>query len=127
MFYNQMTKKFPCWKCQDREGCKIYEGIGIKPQATQNISELTFKCDKFNEIPKPETEEDNSPFPFMDKEGRWWIDEQHYKVACGCVIFKDMAGSHHSSFCKYHQAGIDESMKKYEKSYRKAFKMDGDA
>ena len=112
MFFNVMTRKMPCWKCKDRDECNIYDGITLDNKTRQHISELTFKCDKFNEvITRKELEAEDSPFPFMDKDGkRWWIDEQHYRVACGCVIFTDMAGSHHEGFCKYHQAQVDKAM-----------------
>ena len=118
----------PCWNCQDNDTCKIHDGIELDNETRQHISEITFKCDKLNEKPKPELEEDDSPFPCWDKDGkRWWIDEQHYKVACGCVIFTDQAGTHHSCFCKYHQAQIDKAQEEYEKTYKNAFKKDGDA
>ena len=52
-----------------------------------------------------------SKYPYMSADHkRWHLDEEHYRIACGCVIFHDEAGSHHAGFCKFHQAMIDEEV-----------------
>ena len=44
----------------------------------------------------------------------WNGDEQLFEQKCGCIIFKDGAGSHTWSFCKEHRALVEETKRENE-------------